>query len=78
MVHGVTDGYYKKLEIEGVGYRAQLEGNKLILNLGFSNPIEFIVPEGITMSAQKNTIEISGIDKYLVGQVAASGTASHR
>jgi large subunit ribosomal protein L6 len=72
MVQGVTEGYHKKLLIEGVGYRAQMEGNKLVLTLGFSHLIEFPVPEGIQVEVKGNAIEVSGIDKHLVGQVAAN------
>jgi len=71
MVKGVTEGFEKKLEIEGVGYRASLQDNKLILNLGFSHPVEVVAPEGIEFKVDKNIITISGIDKQLVGQIAA-------
>lgn len=71
LVQGVTDGFQKSLEIEGVGYRAALQGNKIVLNIGFSHPVEFEAPEGIELQVEKNTITISGIDKELVGQVAA-------
>ncbi|WP_394524962.1 50S ribosomal protein L6 [Lacrimispora sp. JR3] len=72
MIIGVTNGYEKKLEINGVGYRAQKQGNKLILSLGYSHPVEMIDPEGIeaTMEGQ-NIIFIKGIDKEKVGQYAA-------
>ncbi|MFR3730129.1 50S ribosomal protein L6 [Lacrimispora sp.] len=72
MIVGVTSGYEKKLEINGVGYRAQKQGNKLILSLGYSHPVEMIDPEGIesTMEGQ-NIIFIKGIDKEKVGQYAA-------
>ena len=71
MVKGVTEGYEKKLEIEGVGFKAQLQGNKMILNVGFSHPIEFEPPVGVVLKVEKNSIVISGTDKFLVGQVAA-------
>lgn len=74
MVEGVTKGYQKRLEINGVGYRAQVQGKKIVLNLGFSHPIEYQVPEGITAEIDKeknNVIIISGIDKQQVGQTAA-------
>lgn len=71
MTRGVTEGYQKKLEIEGVGFRAQLQGNTLSLNIGFSHPVVYAIPEGISVSVDGNVIEVSGIDKYLVGQVAA-------
>jgi large subunit ribosomal protein L6 len=71
MVKGVSDGFEKKLEIEGVGYRASMSGNKLILAVGFSHPVELEAPEGIKISVEKNIITVSGFDKALVGQVAA-------
>lgn len=72
MVQGVTEGYAKQLEIEGVGYKAQLSGKKLVLNLGFTHPIEYSVPEGIEIKVPKPTqITVSGSDKQKVGQVAA-------
>lgn len=70
-VIGVSKGFNKKLEIEGIGYRANMEGNTLVLNIGLSYPVKFIPPEGIDTSVEKNTIQISGIDKALVGRVAA-------
>ena len=72
MVTGVTEGFSKELEINGVGFKAQITGKDLVLNLGFSHPVEFKVPEGITIEVPKPTqISIKGIDKQLVGQVAA-------
>ncbi len=72
MAQGVTDGFEKKLELVGVGYRAQSQGKKLNLTLGFSHPVDFNVPEGITIETQSQTeIVIKGTDKQLVGQVAA-------
>lgn len=71
MVAGVEKGYTKRLSIEGVGYRAQVQGNKLVLSLGFSHPVEVTAPEGINFSVEKNTIAVSGIDKVLVGETAA-------
>ncbi|MDP3800344.1 MAG: 50S ribosomal protein L6 [bacterium] len=71
MVYGVVNGYEKKLDIEGVGFKAQLQGNKLILNIGFSHPVEFESPAGVTLRVEKNSIFVSGFDKFLVGQVAA-------
>lgn len=71
MVKGVEEGFEKKLEINGVGYRASVSGRKLILNLGYSNPCEFELPEGIEASVEDSTITISGIDKQLVGETAA-------
>jgi large subunit ribosomal protein L6 len=72
MVKGVTEGYVRKLELVGVGYRAELKGSKLQLALGYSHPILFAPPTGIKIEAPSQTnIVISGIDKELVGQVAA-------
>ncbi len=69
---GVSKGYEKDLEIQGVGYRANLQGNKLVLALGFSHDVNYDVPEGIKIEVEKQTkLKISGIDKQRVGQVAA-------
>ncbi len=72
MVTGVTEGFKKVLEIEGVGYRAEMKGNDLVLNMGYSHPVPMTVPEGLTASVEKSEITISGIDKDLVGQFAAN------
>ena len=71
MVVGVTDGYTKELEVNGVGYRASKSGNKLTLNLGYSHPVEMIDPEGIESTVDGNKIIVKGIDKEKVGQYAA-------
>ena len=71
MVEGVTNGYEKKLEIQGVGYRANLEGEDLVLLVGFSHPVKIEKMDGIKFEVQKNIIIVSGINKELVGQVAA-------
>ena len=72
MVTGVNTGFQKKLKLVGVGYRAQLQGNKLNLALGFSHPVVHVAPEGITIETPSNTeITVSGCDKQKVGQVAA-------
>lgn len=72
MVTGVTDGFEKKLQLVGVGYRAQAQGKKLNLTLGFSHPVDHEIPEGITIETPSQTeIVIKGIDKQVVGQVAA-------
>ena len=72
MVVGVTEGYTKELEINGVGYRAAKSGNKLNLTLGYSHPVEMVDPEGITTTVEgSNKIIVSGIDKEKVGQFAA-------
>ncbi len=71
MVTGVTQGFSKKLEINGVGFRAALQGASIKLNLGFSHDVMFALPQGVTAVIEQNTITISGIDKQQVGQVAA-------
>jgi hypothetical protein len=72
MVTGVSEGYSKTLEINGVGYRAEKSGKKLVLNLGYSHPIEMTDPEGVESKVDGNNIVISGIDKEKVGQFAAN------
>ena len=72
MVVGVTDGYQKVLEINGVGYRAAKQGNKLVLSLGYSHPVEMVDPEGVEVVVEDhNNIIVKGIDKEKVGQYAA-------
>jgi len=72
-VTGVTDGFKKELEINGVGFRAQMQGNTLKLSLGYSHDVNFEVPAGVTVTAAKPTeITVEGIDQQLVGQVAAN------
>jgi len=72
ILKGVTDGYSKNLEIQGVGFKAQLQGKTLIMNLGFTHPINFQIPDGITIKTPKPTeVVVEGIDKQKVGQVAA-------
>lgn len=70
-VTGVSEGFEKKLEVHGVGYRAQMSGSKLTLQLGFSHPIEYDTPDGIEVSVDNNIITVRGFDKQLVGQAAA-------
>ncbi|MCS6786519.1 MAG: 50S ribosomal protein L6 [Thiobacillaceae bacterium] len=78
MVQGVSKGFEKKLTLVGVGYRAQAQGNKLTLSLGFSHPVEHVMPEGVKVETPSQTeIVIKGADKQLVGQVAADVRA-HR
>ena len=73
MVVGVTDGFKKELEIKGVGWKAAVQGSKLVLNVGFSHPVEFVAPEGIKFECPSLTeLVVSGIDKELVGQTAAN------
>ena len=72
MIVGVSQGFVKELEIQGMGYRAQVQGSKLTMRLGFSHEVEFPVPQGITVKTPKPTqISVEGIDKYQVGEVAA-------
>ena len=72
MIQGVHQGYSKDLEIQGVGFRANLQGKKLVLSLGYSHPIEYMVPDGIMLKVvDGTTINVSGPDKHLVGQVSA-------
>ncbi len=72
MVEGVSKGFEKRLQILGVGYRAQAQGKKLTLNVGYSKPVEMNMPEGIQVSVEKNTeVIVGGIDKEVVGNVAA-------
>ncbi|TCP40481.1 50S ribosomal protein L6 [Rhodovulum marinum] len=73
LVQGVTDGFKRELEIQGVGYRAQMQGNTLKLNLGYSHEVNFDVPQGVTVTCPKQTeIVVEGTDQQLVGQVAAN------
>lgn len=72
MVDGVSKGFERRLDIQGVGYRAQAQGNKLILNVGYSKPVEMLMPDGIQVAVENNTqVIVSGIDKELVGNMAA-------
>ncbi|MCK4744996.1 50S ribosomal protein L6 [Candidatus Parcubacteria bacterium] len=71
MIEGLNKGFEKKLEVNGVGYKINLSGQKLILNVGYSHPVEFELPSGINGKVENNTIIISGFDKQLVGETAA-------
>ena len=71
MIEGVTNGYSKKLILDGIGYKAQLEGKDLNLSLGFSHPVKFAAPPGITFQVEKNAITVSGSDKEKVGETTA-------
>lgn len=71
IVEGVSTGFSKSLEVIGTGYRAQVQGNTLVLNLGFSHPIEFQLPAGISASVDGNKVTVSGTEKQVVGEVAA-------
>jgi large subunit ribosomal protein L6 len=71
-VEGVSKGFSKKLLIQGVGFRAAVQGNKLVLQIGFCHPVELVIPQGLTVTAKTNTeLDISGIDKQLVGEFSA-------
>lgn len=72
MITGVTNGFTKKLILEGVGFKSEVKGSDLNLALGFSHPVVVKIPDGLTVTAEKNNITISGIDKEVVGQFAAS------
>jgi len=72
MVHGVSVGFERSLEIQGVGYKADVMGNKLVLNLGYSHPIDHLIPQGISIAVDRGVrLTVTGIDKEQVGQVAA-------
>jgi large subunit ribosomal protein L6 len=72
-VHGVSEGFSKQLDIVGIGYRAQVEGSKVVFALGYSHPVELEIPKGIKIDIEKQTrITVTGADKQLVGQVAAN------
>lgn len=71
MVTGVTDGWKKELELVGAGYRAEVSGNTLVLTIGYSHPVKIQAPEGITFKVEKTVISVEGLDKEVVGQIAA-------
>lgn len=71
IVKGADEGFAKKLELAGVGYRAQVQGTDLVLSLGFSHPVKFTPPQGVTFTVAENVITISGSDKMIVGDIAA-------
>jgi large subunit ribosomal protein L6 len=71
MINGVNKEYEKTLIIEGVGYKAEMKGDSIVLNIGFSHPVELKLPEGVKCAVEKNTIKVSGIDKESVGEFAA-------
>jgi large subunit ribosomal protein L6 len=71
MITGVIEGFKKVLEIEGVGYRAEAQGNKIKLSVGFSHPVELFAPEHVSITSEKGVITITGLDKEVVGQFAA-------
>lgn len=72
MITGVSKGFERKLEINGIGYRAETKGKSIIFNLGYSHPIDFKLPDGISAIVDKSTVSLTGIDKELLGQTAAS------
>ena len=73
MVHGVTQGYEKKLVLSGIGYRAEAKGKNLVLSVGYSNPVDFALPDGVTAAVDKNVeVTLTSIDKELLGQAAAN------
>lgn len=72
MITGVTEGFSRNLEIEGVGYRAAVEGKNIVLNVGFSHPVNLEIPEGLSAEVVKNVITLSGADKDALGQFAAN------
>lgn len=72
MVEGVSQGFQRRLEIQGVGYRAQVQGRNLVLNMGYSHPVQIDPPEGVQLAVENNTnVVVSGIDKEMVGNIAA-------
>jgi large subunit ribosomal protein L6 len=71
MLSGVTEGFTKVLEIEGVGYRAEVKGSSIVLHVGFSHPVDLPIPEGITATVEKGVVTLAGIDKEVLGQFAA-------
>lgn len=75
-IKGVTEGWKKQLELVGTGYRSEVQGNKLVLTVGYSHPVNIEAPEGITFKVEKSVINVDGIDKQVVGQVSANIRAS--
>ncbi len=71
MLVGVTQGFEKKLEINGIGFRAEVRGKELVLNVGYSHPVNYAIPQGLEIKVDKNTIIVTGFDKQLVGETAA-------
>lgn len=78
MLHGVTEGYSKKLVLDGIGYRMAVSGNELTLTVGYSHPVVMTVPEGLSATVEKNELTVSGIDKELVGQFSANVRAKKK
>lgn len=71
MVTGVSTGFVRVLEVNGIGYRVEVKGNTVVLSVGYSKPVEYTLPEGITAEVEKNQIKLSGIDKQKLGQIAS-------
>lgn len=71
-IAGLTTGFEKRLDVQGIGYKAALEGKNLVLSVGYSHPVKFPVPDGVKVSLEKSFVIISGIDRQLIGQVAAT------
>jgi len=78
MIEGVSEGFKKVLQVEGVGYRGEVKGNTLVMQLGFSHPVTFDIPQGISVTSEKGTFTIAGIDKEAVGQFAANVRAKKK
>jgi large subunit ribosomal protein L6 len=78
MIKGVTDGFVKVLQVEGVGFRGEVKGNTLVMQLGFSHPVIFTIPEGVTVTTEKGIFTIAGLDKEVVGQFAADVRAKKK
>lgn len=78
MIEGVTTGFTKVLQVEGVGYRGEVKGKELVMQLGFSHPVKFAIPEGVAVTVEKGIITITGIDKDVVGQFAANVRAAKK
>jgi large subunit ribosomal protein L6 len=78
MVRGVNKPFEKKLVVEGVGYRAEAQGNKIVLNVGYSHPVELVAPEGVELLVEKNNITVKGINKDDVGEFAANIRATRK
>lgn len=78
MIQGVNEPFVKKLVVEGVGFRAEIKGNELVLAVGFSHPVAFTIPDGLSVNVEKNEITITGIDKDQVGQFAANIRAAKK
>lgn len=78
MIKGVTEGFTKVLQIEGVGFRAEVKGTTLVMQLGFSHPVIFAIPAGVTVTIEKGTMTIVGADKEIIGQFAANVRAAKK